>query len=297
MKAIVVGIDGLLGRALGEAIRASGGEVHGTSRRQDASANGVQHLDLADPHAGEAAMPPADVAFFCAAMARFADCRANPTIARQINVLTPAALAQRLAAQGTRVVLLSTSAVYDGRAARVPSDIPPCPITDYGRLKAEAEAQFFALGPVASIVRLTKVLEPQQALFVRWIDALMCGEPVTAFTDLGLAPVSLASAIRTLLVASADPQGGIYQASANGDISYADAARHIAQRLGVDLARVTARRGAEAGIPAEQLTLLSSLDASRLAALTGEPAPDPYAVIDDVFAPTIAQVRAGRTET
>jgi len=69
MKAIIVGIDSLLGGALGEAIGAAGNVVHGTSRRPG-SAKGVQHLDLADPLAGEATLPDADIAFFCAAMAR-----------------------------------------------------------------------------------------------------------------------------------------------------------------------------------------------------------------------------------
>jgi dTDP-4-dehydrorhamnose reductase len=296
MKAIIVGIDGLLGSALGQAIRATGGEVHGTSRRPDSAARGVRHLDLANSLATEAELPAADVVFFCAAMAKFADCRANPTLARQINVLTPAGLAQRLAGRGTRVVLLSTSAVYDGRAANVAANTPPCPVTDYGRLKAEAETKFLALGKAATVVRLTKVLEPRQATFVRWIETLVRDEPIAAFSDLGLAPISLAFAIGALLAAAADLQGGIYQASANGDISYADAAGHIARSLGADPASVIAERGADRGIPAEQLTLFSSLDASRLAALTGEPAPDPYAVIDEVFATAIAQARARRME-
>ena len=259
------------------------------------SAKGIQHLDLADPLAGEATLPDADIAFFCAAMARFADCRAAPALAHRVNVSSPSALARRLVGQGTRVVLISTTAVYDGRAARVPSRTPPVPVTDYGRLKVEAEAQFLALGEAASIVRLTKILDMRQPLFVRWIETLARGEPVTAFTDLGLAPISLAAAIRALLAVAGDPRGGIYQASAAADISYVDAARHIAKRLGAEPALVVAQGGADAGIPAEQLTLLSSLDTSRLAALTGESASDPYGVIDEVFAPAITLARASRT--
>lgn len=296
MRAIIIGIDGAIGSALGAAIRNAGGTVHGTSRRPDAAARGHQALDLAGPDAARASLPDADVAFFCAAMVRFADCAANPRLARQVNVLAPAALARRLAQRGTRTVLLSTSAVYDGRAPRVPASEPPHPATEYGRLKAEAEGEFGALG--AAIVRLTKVLAPRQPIFVRFIEALARREAVAAFTDLGLAPVSLAETVRALLAVAADDAGGIYQVSAASDISYHDAARHVARRIGADPALVVAQRGAEAGLPPEQLTLFSSLDAARLSALTGQPAPDPYAVIDEVFGPMIDAARTkGMTQT
>ncbi|MEA2876285.1 MAG: dTDP-4-dehydrorhamnose reductase [Hyphomicrobiales bacterium] len=291
MKAIVIGMDGLIGGALAQAIRAEGGQVHGTSRRADAAASGLQRLDLAEPNPGDVGLPSADVAFFCAAMVRFAECRANPRLARQINVVAPAALARRLAAQGTRPILLSTSAVYDGRAARVLSSEPPRPVTDYGRLKAEAEAEFLALGEGASVVRLTKVLAPRQPIFIRWIEALSRGESVTAFSDLGLAPVSLAAAIRGLSAIATQGEGGIFQVSAASDIAYAEAARHVAGRVGADRKLVVSQRGVDAGMPPEQMTLLSSLDASRLATLTGEGAPDPFDVIDEVFGAEMKQAR------
>jgi dTDP-4-dehydrorhamnose reductase len=269
--------------------------VYGTSRRQDAVDKGYLPLDLADPTAGDAPLPFADVAFFCAAMAQFAECRNNPVLARRVNVLSPVALAKRLSSQGTRVVLLSTGAIYDGSIPRVPADRRPCPTTEYGRSKAEAEAEFLSLGTIASVVRLTKVLEPSHPLIGGWINALAKGATATAYSDLGLAPISLAESVTALMIAAADPAGGIYQASAADDISYFDAARHIASRLNVDPHNVVAQRGAEAGIASEQLTLLSSLDTSRLSAVTGRAAPDPFGVIDDVFGAAIAQARSTTT--
>lgn len=295
MKAIVIGVDSRIGRALSEALSARGDSVCGTSRRRDAVDKGHLPLDLADPDAGGASLPFADVAFFCAAMDRFAECRNNPLLARRVNVLSPVALAQRLSSQGTRVVLVSTGAVYDGSIPRVPAGRPPCPSTEYGRLKAEAEAQFLLLGTTASVVRLTKVLAPNHPLMGEWINALAKGATITAFSDLGLAPIPLAESVAALMIAAADPAGGIYQASAADDISYLDAARHIASRLNVDRHNVVAQRGAEAGIASEQLTLLSSLDTSRLSAVTGRAPPDPFGVIDDVFGAAIAQARSIRT--
>ena len=289
MKAIIVGIDSRIGQALGEALVSGGHQVHGTSRRQDAVSKGHQHLDLADPGVERLSLPSADIAFFCAAITRYADCRASPLLARRVNVLTPALLARQLSGRGTRVVLLSTSAVYDGLSPNVPASRPPIPVTDYGRLKAEAEAEFLALGRAAAVVRLTKVLEPNHALFGGWISGLASGGTISAFSDLGLAPISIEETVVALMTVAATPENGIYQVSASRDISYVDAARHVALRLGADPECVIARGGAEAGVPAEQLTLFSSLDASRLTALTGRAAPDPFAVIDGVFGPAFVR--------
>src|SRR5437667_10713518 len=106
MKALVVGRDSRIGRALSEALVEGGHQVQGTSRRPDAAGKGYQHLDLADPDVESQPLPSVDVAVFCAAMTRFADCRADPALARRVNVESPVALARRLAGQGARVVLI-----------------------------------------------------------------------------------------------------------------------------------------------------------------------------------------------
>src|SRR5439155_336892 len=132
---------------------------------------------------------------------------------------------------GARVVLISTSAVYDGRSPNVPASRLPCPVTDYGRLKAEAEARFLSLGRAASVVRLTKVLEPNDPLIGGWITALASNGTVTAYSDLGLAPISMGETVAALLAVAAAREGGIYQVSAANDIRYVEVARHLARRL------------------------------------------------------------------
>jgi dTDP-4-dehydrorhamnose reductase len=295
MEALVLGADSRIGKSLLEALRSRGDKVHCTSRRH--SSVGRIPLDFASSEIDAAVLPHTEVAFFCVALSRFSECRANPLLARQVNVVAPAKLARALSSRGTHTVLLSTSAVYDGSASAITSNRMPRPLTDYGRLKAEAEAMFLSLGDAASILRLTKVLSSDMPLFTGWIQALASGNSIRAFSDLGLAPVSMVHAVNALLAVGNDRKGGIYQASAAADISYFDAACHLAHRLGADPKLVTSQRGAEAGIPVEQLTLLSSLDASRLSTLTGKPAPDPYAVIDEVFGPAITQARARITVT
>jgi dTDP-4-dehydrorhamnose reductase len=291
MRALVVGVDGGIGAALTQALRQRGDEVLGTTRRPAPHVPGVLSLDLARAHMDSVALPDVDIAFFCAAMTGLAECRKDPDLARRVNATGPARLAQRLVARGTRVLLLSTNAVYDWQTPCVPASQLPCPLTVYGQLKAEAETEFAALGEAAVILRLSKVLTPELKLFCGWIDALADGGEVTAFTDLHLAPIALADAVSALLALADRPVSGLFQISGAKDISYVAAARHLARRLGVPQTRVGEGSAAAAGFPAEEITTFSSLDSSRFSELTGWVPPDPYAVLDRVFGPALAAAR------
>ena len=111
-RVLVVGGDGLIGGMLVRGFKERGWPVVATTRR--ASAPGTVYLDLGDSEAARAPLPPVDLAIFAAAMAGFNLCREAPDLARRVNVDAPVALAERLAREGTRCVLVSTNAVFDG---------------------------------------------------------------------------------------------------------------------------------------------------------------------------------------
>jgi dTDP-4-dehydrorhamnose reductase len=283
MRTIVIGIDSTIGRSLATALRQRQISVYGTTRRAPAIAAGLATLDLADPASLDVALPDADVAFFCAAMTRFDDCRRNPELARMVNSTVPVALACRLVAAGVRVILLSTSAVFDWRLAQSLESRPPCPLTVYGCTKAEAEAGFLSLGHAAAVVRFAKVLSSESTLFNSWIDALRERRQIRAFTDARMAPVPLTDAVAALVVVAEAGKGGIYQLSSTHDINYFEAARYLARRLGRETQLVSKASARKNGISPEEITTFSSLECSRLAQLTGRPPPDPFAAINQTF--------------
>ena len=292
MKAIVIGGDGSIGSALTKALLSRGDTVCQTTRRSAFAGSSAIHLDLASFHIDTIQLPEADIAFFCAAITGFAACRANEALARQVNVTAPILLARRLVAAGTRVVLLSTSAVFDWRSPHVQASCPPCPVTVYGKLKSEAETAFSAFGAAASILRLTKVLTPTDRLFNNWIDDLRQERSVTAFSDHHMAPVTLNDAVAALLAISRSSESGIFQISGAHDVSYYEAALHLASRLGVERHLVTEARASENGVLPEEIIRYSSLETSRIGALTGWKAPDPYSIIDEVFRERFNALRA-----
>lgn len=280
-KVLIVGGDGLIGGMLVRGFAARGWEIVDTTRRPSASMNSTVYLDLADPDARRAPLPAADVAIFAAAMSRFADCRASPALARAVNTDVPVALAERLARQGTRSILISTSAVFDGSRPRVSADAPPAPTSLYGTLKAKAECGFLALSDLGGIVRLTKVLDPSHLLFTRWRSALVRNERIGAFADLRLAPITLAD-VETAVLTVADG-GKILQVSALGDLSYYEAAVHLARALGKPATLVDSLSAADAGIPESDRPLYTSLDTAELAFRTSWEPPHPLDVIESVF--------------
>jgi len=73
---------------------------------------------------------------------------------RAVNVEGAENVARASAAVGARLVHLSTDVVFDGRkGAPYVEEDPPCPVTEYGRAKAEGEARVAGAHPQALIVR------------------------------------------------------------------------------------------------------------------------------------------------
>jgi len=292
VKAIVIGSDGVVGGALTQALADDGHVVYGTTRRPGRVGENRLFLDLAAADIGHVALPDVDIAFFCAAVVGFADCRKNPRLARQVNVVGPVVAARRLVMRGARVVLLSTSAVYDWSVPHARADRVPCPVTKYGELAAEAERGFADLGSGASILRLTKLLAVSSKLFSGWIAGLSRRREIAAFSDLHISPVSINDALNALRAIAANPAGGIYQVSGADDINYYDAASYLASRLGANGKLVLDRRAADAGIPREEIPRFTSLDASRLTNITGWSPPHAHDVIDEVYGPMIKTAQA-----
>lgn len=168
---------------------------------------------------------------------------------------------------GTTVVFLSTNLVFDGTEPDMLASAPTNSQTAYGSQKAELERWLLdhASGN-GRVARLTKVLGPENPLLSNWVRNLRAGEPVTAFADMIFAPISLEFTVNALAKGTDLPP--ITHVSAASDISYADAARFLAQKLGADdsLVRITSAReelGPGSFIPAH-----TSLDAPER--------PDPF---------------------
>jgi dTDP-4-dehydrorhamnose reductase len=225
------------------------------------------------------------VAVLCAAVTSQKACQEDYATTYAINVTATVELAKRLVEAGTFVVFLSTNLVFDGSVPLVPADHPVNPQTAYGQQKAEAEQALLALAPDSvAIVRLTKVLNRGFPLFQSWIDSLRAHRPIHPFADLYLAPISLPFATAVVAQVAQQRLRGIIQASAKDDLSYAEVAYRLAEKLHLNTNLIDPVSCQTAGVTyAPRHTTLAT---DRLQGLGMHP-PDAGQVIDQLWMPAL----------
>jgi len=277
---LVVGQDGLLGRALLSRLRALGVETWGTSRRKAPLEPFTLPLDLADRTSRLPRFPVFRTAVLCAGASGLAACAAEPGRSRAVNVDGLLRLAEGLLDQGTRVVLLSSDAVTgaDGEL--------PALMAEYGRQKAAAEAGLLDLDRGRGLVlacRLGKILHRDMPLLRDWQEALEQGRPIAPYKDLGLAPLSLAHAAEALARLALSGRTGVLSLAGEPG-TYADLARSLAARLGADprLVRPVAAPSAVSAPPRAGGSPVQSLGAV-LDDLLAPPPPDPGALLREAL--------------
>ena len=287
---LVVGGTSLIGRALQEEASRAGLPCLGTSRRPDAPV----HLDLTAPPASWRLPDGIEQAILCASITGLARCEADPAGTWAVNVTAVSALADRVAAEGGEVAFLSSTQVFPPDASAPAEDSLPAPATEYGRQKLAVERHLLPFGRKARIIRLTKVVAPATSLFAGWSESLAAGKAVHAFSDLYFSPLALrlaAAAILRIVVAS---EGGVFHLGAAGSLSYLEAARWMAERLGASTTLVHPAAAPRPNTPdscrlscgrARRLTGFrpAAPFANLAAAFAGETAPSARPPVQDLF--------------
>jgi len=232
-----------MGKALCRHLTQLGINVDSTSRHEGAPL----YLDMSDDLSGWA--PPAryDACFLFAAIAGMDECENHPEKTHKINVERTVELAEKLVETGCRLVFPSTSQVFDGSVPSPETDAPTCPSGAYGRQKVEAETRLAALKKDIVIIRYAKILPLSFPLLAGWRKALENNEGITPFSDLNFAPLPLDFALEATTRIAAEGTAGIWHVSGTEDISYAQAARWIAEDVGAPGSLVTPVTAAESG--------------------------------------------------
>ncbi len=229
---LVVGGDGKIGRALAGHLEALGVEVLASTRRPECVAVKRPLLDLSQPEAGLDTLPGVASVVLTAAVPGLRACEDDPAGSARINVAGTNRLAEAMAGRGAQVLLLSTDKVFDGSVALRQREDSVSPRTEYGRQKALAEAGVRGLGQQGAILRLSKVLAPEEPLLREWRAALAAGRVIGPFTNMYLAPVPTALVCRLIALLIGARSHGIFHLSGAEDRPYADFAGRLATKLG-----------------------------------------------------------------
>jgi dTDP-4-dehydrorhamnose reductase len=282
---LIVGGDSEVGGAVVNALRSEGAPVIGTTRRRGMASADRPWLDLGDLPAGWA--PPEGTRAVCiaGAIARLADCEADPIGSARVNCTGTIDLARRLAGRGIYTLFLSTNQVFDGRTPHMAADAKLSPMSEYGRQKARTEValrRLMADGAPVGILRLSKVATPGMKLFADWREKLRAGRSVRAFGDMTLAPVPVALVVRAIVVMMRERIARVAQLTGPRDITYLGAARYLAVVVGADPDLVETARAADIGLPPGATPGHTTLDSGFLAEAHGIVVPEAFDVVGEV---------------
>ena len=229
-RTLIVGGDGMIGKALARRLSADGLEVTCTSRRRR---GGDLRLDLASIGDAARVTDGFDCVILAAAVTGRAACHLDPEGSSAVNVTAPVALAEPVLARGGQVVFLSTHAVLGGEKSFLKADAPYDPPDLYAEQKAEAEQRLQDLnGPTGlTIVRPTKVLARDGGLIRNWISTIERRIAIDVYTDLVMAPISVGHVVEQIAAIITRRHLGIVHLSGAIELSYADFASELAQRM------------------------------------------------------------------
>lgn len=260
MRYLAIGGSGLIGRELVRYFRIHSIDYAYTVNRECGSNQNCVYLDFSNESLFE--WQPSDdisVAFICAGITNIKKCENSPEETCSVNVTATKHIVDVLSERNIKIVFLSSNAVFSGVAPAMSIDSNFSPVSEYGRQKAVVEEYIKERATEYLIVRLTKVVSPEMALFFSWIEDLSNDRSIVAYRNLSFSPVRLDRVAEWLVRLVEIGARGIRHISGNKDVSYYDFACCIARRMGKDTALV---KHADVPVSPDGLGRYTSLDIS-----------------------------------
>lgn len=259
MKIAIVGIDSMLGSALAKVMPAH--SIVGTTRHRERVSASCVYLNLLKPEVES--LPQVDIAVICAGVVLLAECQANPCLTWAVNVDGVMKVARHYLDQGAAVVYLSTAAVFPGNEPYCDRWAAKDGLSVYGRLRACVE-DLLRQHQRTTIIRFGKVIPPDWALFHGWVAELRTGRTIHPYANMVFAPVSQAFAAETIARIIEGGLPSVWQFTAADDISYAQAAYCLADRLHLDKRLIEPVEVPRSSLPHGSLFAYATLNSSKV---------------------------------
>ena len=277
---LIVGGDGFIGKSLTRKLQTAGWSVFSTTRRPELVCSTRPFLDLLRPELNVGANTLGNVshAIICGGITSIASCEKDPIGTHTINVDGVTHLAKRIIESGINLTFLSSSTVFDGTMeAPLPIDRPN-PTCEYGRQKFATEQILTAFGKQSKIIRLTKVVNPQNSIFSAWISDLRYQSEIFAVNDAYVAPISIEYCTSFVAGILFSNQSGIFHTAPSSAMTYYEIATYIALRLGLNVNLVKAIRNGQQGTYVTKAAQLGGVSNDTWV----PPQPRPEDAIDDL---------------
>ncbi|MDA0330151.1 MAG: sugar nucleotide-binding protein [Gemmatimonadetes bacterium] len=244
----ITGGSGLLGLNWAAHLRELGTVTLGLHRREVAlSGTHSVPCDLDTVDAAMRTLAEAEPALVvhAAGLTSVEQCEADPQLARHVNVSLAANVARATARLGVPLIHVSTDHLYDGARPLADEETPLMPLNEYGRTKAQAEADVLEAHPDALVVRTN---------FYGWgtgyrhsfsdtvIGMLRSGDPVTLFQDVYYTPIHLEAQRTAIFDLIARGVSGVVNVVGDERLSKYAFGMKVADRFGLDESLIRAGR-------------------------------------------------------
>lgn len=261
MKALIVGSTGFIGRHLKDYLESNGINVWCTTRDQNFRAPKQFYLDLTRTqhfNIGQVAEQSFTHLFDCSGVVSLDYCDKNFDQSRFLIVGGAQFLSEMCLDLGIAMVYPSTSLVFDGKVKFAGSHTTKRPVENYAVFKSEAEEIVLSSGVVNSVIRFEKILHASTSILVQWKKSLERGEPVFAFGDRSLSPLSIRTACRCLNLVSKNSLSGLLHLSSTSETTYFDVAVRLCTRLNKSTALVNQVSSLDFGVKNRDHSCLDS---------------------------------------
>lgn len=271
---MVIGGTGLVGNALLRAWKSRGAEVAAATYHCHAS-GGFLQLDIQDAARTRALLREHRPAIVAVPAANpYVDyCQTHPEETRRVNVAGTLNVARACSEIGARMIFYSSDYVFDGAKGSYIEEDAPCPINEYGRQKADAEAGVLAADPRNLVVRTSGAYgwqwEPKN--FVLQIRArLSKGEEMRVAEEVRYHPTYVENLAEVTVALAEAGARGIFHVVGSEEIARCDFAARVAAVFGLDGRLIKPVPAAELGSPTPR-PKQSSLCTDRVRAAIGLP--------------------------
>lgn len=232
---MIVGADGVIGRAVSAELLSSRIPFLRTSRKRHSSQHrDIFHLDLSSPVSIDRLdISQATSLIFCAGVTGYRECEREPARSRKINVGGLDLLTKKCSVAGVPITLISSSAVFSGDGLIMSEDTPVSPTSEYGEQKSDQE-QIVLSEQSGRVIRLTKVFPDKAGLLMSWAKLLRGGQPIDAFLDHYVSPLSYKTVGSFIVEDMQKEATGVRHLSADGQLTYYEFANRMCEFLGVN---------------------------------------------------------------
>jgi dTDP-4-dehydrorhamnose reductase len=240
-RLLLTGASGLLGLNLALAVDGKKHQVFGVANTQPfqwVSFKSIQ-AELTEPgvleHLFEEVKPEAVI--HCAAIANVDECESKPELAEAINAELPGRIAALAAQYQSKMVHISTDAVFDGEKGNYAETDQPNPLSVYARTKLGGETAVAAANPDALIARVNFYgwsMTGKRSLAEFFVTNLAEGKPIKGFSDVAFCPMMVLDLVATLMEAIEKDLKGLYHVVGPQVMSKFEYGQAIAKKFGFD---------------------------------------------------------------